>query len=106
VKKPAWPAARIASFSARSADRTGRRLLVAEALEVRLAERALPGERLGARLAAARHFPGAEAAVLLLALRDLGKFGRDPGYVFEGLHELNGTPARSAGERGATDRSG
>jgi hypothetical protein len=80
-------------------DRAGRRPLVAEPLDVRLAERALPGERLAA------DFPGPEATVLLLAFRHLGEPGRDPGHIIEGLHELNGTRATSAGELEARDRS-
>jgi hypothetical protein len=51
-------------------DRAGRRHLVAEALEVRLAERPFPGERLAA------HLPGAVAAVLLHSLGHLGELTR------------------------------
>jgi hypothetical protein len=62
-------------------DRTLRRPLVAEPLDVRLAERALPRELL------ARDLPGAMTVVLLLALGHLGQLGHQAGHIIEGLHE-------------------
>jgi hypothetical protein len=63
-------------------DRAGGRLLVAEALDVRLAVRALPGEHLAA------HMPGAVTAELRHPLGHLGELARDAGHVVEGLHAL------------------
>jgi hypothetical protein len=62
-------------------NRALRRPLVAEPLEVGLAERALPGERL------ARDLPGTVTPVLLLTLGHLGQRRGEPGHVIEGLHE-------------------
>jgi hypothetical protein len=64
-------------------DRTRRRRRPgqAEPLDVGLAVRALPGERL------ARDLPATPAVVLLLALGHLGQCRREPGHVIEGLHE-------------------
>ena len=61
-------------------DRALRGLLVAVALQVRLAERAFLGERL------ARDVPGAAAAVLLHTLGHLRQPGGDSGHVIVGLH--------------------
>jgi hypothetical protein len=74
------------------ADRENRALgrpLVTEPLEVGLAVRALPGERLALDL------PLTPAVVLLLALGHLGQLRREPCHVIEGLHEftvLSGPP--------------
>jgi hypothetical protein len=43
--------------------------------------------------------------MLLLAFRHLRELGHDPGHMIEGLSELNGAPAPSAGELEARDRS-
>src|ERR1700753_1474346 len=59
-------------------DRAPRRRLGAKALEVGLAERAFPGERL------ARHVPGTVAAAFLGALGYLGQFGGQAGDGREG----------------------
>ena len=61
-------------------DRALGRLLVAEPLEVRLAERALPGEDL------ARDPPVTPAVTLVRALGHLGQRRREPGHIVEGLH--------------------
>ena len=80
-------------------DRAGRRRLVPESLEVRLAERAFPGERLAA------HFPGPQTAVLLLALGHLRQLGSQAGHMIEGLHGSNRTAETPAPELGVTVRS-
>jgi hypothetical protein len=71
-------------------DRAGRHL-VTESLEVRLAERALPGERL------ASHLPGpVDLAVFVHPFGHLGQLGRQAGHIIESLHET--TVPRKVGE--------
>ena len=66
-------------------DRAVRRRLVAETLDVGLAERALPGERLPA------DFPRPKSPVPLEALGHLGQLASQAGHIIEGLHESNRT---------------
>jgi hypothetical protein len=87
VKKASALAARTASLSCRSVrgadgeDRSLGRGLVAEPLQVGLAERAFPRERF------ATDGPGpVTVAVFVFALRDLGQCGGHPSYVVERRH--------------------
>src|SRR5580704_13267077 len=65
----------------RRENRAVRRLHVAEPLDVRLAERALPGERLAADLPGPVGLP-----VFVDAFSDLGQSGGQACHVVEGLH--------------------
>src|ERR1700751_3400353 len=71
-------------------NRAVRRLFVAEPLDVRLAERALPGECLAVDLPRPVGLP-----VLVDALSYLGHAGGQACHVVEGLHPYDGTPSTS-----------